>query len=161
MTHRLVGMVGAFALTLSVFAFAMAQDPPAADTGDAGACATPAATPGAATMVASPAASPAAVDPCATPGAGTPAAGGDASAVTVEVKDFAYNPDPIAVAVGGTVTWTNQDAAPHTATGVDKAALQSGKLDPGANFSQTFTTAGEYAYFCEYHANMKGTIVVE
>jgi len=112
-------------------------------------------------MAASPDASPATLDPCATPGAGTPTVGGDASAVTVKVKDFAYNPDPIEVAVGGTVTWTNQDAAPHTATGVDKANLQSGRLDQGASHSQSFATAGEYSYFCEYHANMTGTIVVE
>ena len=164
MTHRLFGMVGALALTLGVFAFAVAQDPPAAGTGDAGACATPAATPGAtpmATMATSPAASPAALDACATPSAGTPAAGGDAGAVMVDVRDFAYNPDPIEVAIGGTVTWTNQDAAPHTATGVDKDALQSGTLNQGASYSQSFATAGEYPYFCEFHANMTGTIVVE
>ena len=164
MTHRLIAMVGSLALTLGVFAFAMAQDPPAAGPGDAGACATPAAIPGAtpiATVAASPAASPTALDSCATPDAGTPATSGDASVVTVEIKDFAYNPDPIEVAVGGTVTWANQDAAPHTATGVDKANLQSGRLDQGASHSQSFATAGEYSYFCEYHANMTGTIVVE
>ena len=31
----------------------------------------------------------------------------------------------------------------------------------GESFTQTFDTAGTYEYFCEFHPNMKGSIVVE
>lgn len=103
----------------------------------------------------------------ATGAEGTPesgAAGGDsaAEATAVTIKDFAYSPNPIEVPVGGTVTWTNEDGVPHTATAVgDKAVLQSGAIASGASYSQTFDTAGSYDYYCEFHPNMKGTIVVE
>jgi plastocyanin len=96
----------------------------------------------------------------ATPGA---AEGADAAAesLAVAIKDFAFNPPEITVPVGGSVTWTNDDPAPHTATGLDREALQSGTLAPGESFTQTFDTAGTFDYFCEFHANMKGSIVVE
>ena len=96
----------------------------------------------------------------ATPAAG---AGADVAAesLPVEIKDFAYNPPAIEVPVGGSVTWTNQDNVPHTATGIDREALQSGAIAFDASYSQTFDTAGTYEYFCEFHPNMKGSVVVE
>jgi plastocyanin len=99
--------------------------------------------------------------------AATPsAASGDDSAaatdaVMVDIKDFTYSPNPVEVPAGGTVTWTNNDTVPHTATAEDRAVLQSGTLNPGDSFSQTFAEPGTFDYFCEFHANMKGTIVVQ
>jgi plastocyanin len=84
-----------------------------------------------------------------------------AESLAVEIKDFAFNPPEIAVPVGGSVTWTNQDNAPHTATGLDREALQSGAIAFSESFTQAFDTAGTYEYFCEFHPNMKGSIVVE
>jgi plastocyanin len=31
----------------------------------------------------------------------------------------------------------------------------------GSSFSQVFSEAGEFGYFCEFHPNMTGTIVVQ
>jgi plastocyanin len=112
------------------------------------------------------------VEPASTSGASTESAqqatpsaaeGADAAAesLAVEIKDFAFNPPEITVPVGGSVTWTNDDPAPHTATGLDREALQSGTIAQGESFTQTFDTAGTFDYFCEFHANMKGSIVVE
>lgn len=81
--------------------------------------------------------------------------------VAVDIKDFAYNPATLTIPAGSTVTWTNDDTVPHTATAQDRAALQSGTLEPGASFSQTFATPGTYDYFCEFHANMKGEVIVQ
>ena len=113
-------------------------------------------------------AAPAATDAPATPApAETPAdatQGAEAPAaaeVPVDIRDFAYSPNPIEIAAGDTVTWTNQDEVPHTATGEDRDVLQSGTISPGASFSQTFPEAGEFGYFCEFHPNMTGTIVVQ
>lgn len=97
---------------------------------------------------------------------GTPEAVGsgqsdEAGKVTVEIRDFAYGPETVTIPAGGTVTWTNQDPAPHTATARDREVLQSGTLDQGESYSQTFDTPGTYEYFCEFHAGMKGTIIVE
>ena len=102
----------------------------------------------------------------ATPGAAQVASadtGADAAAesLSVEIKDFAFNPPQITVPVGGSVTWTNNDTVPHTATGQDRAVLQSGAIAPGESFTQKFDTAGTFDYFCEFHANMKGSVVVQ
>ena len=94
--------------------------------------------------------------------AAAPAAAADAAnAVQVDIKDLAFTPAQITVPVGGTVTWTNDDAVPHTATARDRAVLQSGTLEQGAQFSQTFDTPGTFDYFCEFHANMQGEIIVQ
>ncbi len=95
--------------------------------------------------------------------AGSPAADtADAAAAvtTVGIKNLAFNPAAIEIPVGGSVTWTNQDAVPHSATARDRTLLQSGTLNPGESFTHTFAAAGEFDYFCEFHANMKGSIVV-
>jgi plastocyanin len=84
-----------------------------------------------------------------------------AESISVEIKDFAFNPAAIEVPAGGSITWTNQDNVPHTATGLDREALQSGAIAFDESFSQTFDTAGTFEYFCEFHPNMKGSIVVE
>ena len=93
---------------------------------------------------------------------GTPAAGREDAAeeVAVDIRDFAYAPDPVTVPVGGTVTWTNRDIPAHTATGLDRDVLDSGGLGVGEAYSQTFDEAGTYEYVCEYHPDMKGTVVV-
>ena len=98
--------------------------------------------------------------PGASPAVGTPEAAAVAGGATVDIQDFAYNPDPMTIPVGGTVTWTNRDAEPHTATARDRDALQSGTLKQGERYTETFEAAGTYEYFCEFHPNLKGTVVV-
>src|SRR5262249_37713045 len=94
--------------------------------------------------------------------AASPESGSTSGSTTTagEIKDFAYNPPSIEVAAGTTVTWTNDDQAPHTAT-QNGSGFQSNKIDPGASFSFTFDKPGTYEYHCEYHPNMHGTVVVK
>ena len=96
-------------------------------------------------------------------GGGNAAASGAADAATtaVDIAEFAYDPAEITVAVGDTVSWTNSDPVPHTATAQDRETLQSGTIASGDSYEQTFDTAGTYDYFCEFHPNMQGTVVVE
>jgi plastocyanin len=104
---------------------------------------------------------PAAASPAETPSDTAQNVGAPAGAeVPVDIRDFAYSPNLIEIAAGDTVTWTNQDEVPHTATGEDRDVLQSGTITPGASFSQDFPEAGEFGFFCEFHPNMTGTIVV-
>jgi|SRR6187399_27926 len=77
----------------------------------------------------------------------------------VEIVDFAYDPDPVTVQVGGKVTWLNQDSAPHTATAED-GSFDTGTLEEGKLKSETFKQAGTYAYICEIHPDMHGTVEV-
>src|SRR3712207_4747903 len=73
----------------------------------------------------------------------------------------AYQPNPVQVSTGATVTWTNDDAQPHTATSGENATpngtFDSGIMAPAATFEHTFTTAGEYPYFCLLHPDRKST----
>lgn len=80
--------------------------------------------------------------------------------VAVSIANFAYDPTPLTVNVGDTVTWTNNDSTAHTVTSSD-GSIQSGTLQPGQSFSFTFTTAGTFDYHCEFHANMSGQVVVQ
>jgi plastocyanin len=92
-----------------------------------------------------------------TPGEEDSAAGGETA---VSIEGFAFG-DPIEVAVGTTVTWTNNDSAPHTVTQSGGGGFQSGSIDQGGTFSFTFEEAGTFEYFCEFHPNMTGTVTVK
>ncbi|MFY9457676.1 MAG: copper-containing nitrite reductase [Candidatus Spechtbacterales bacterium] len=70
-----------------------------------------------------------------------------------------YSPNVIAVSVGTTVTWMNDDNTVHTVTAKD-GGFDSGLFSKGQSFSYTFTKAGEYEYYCLPHPWMKGKIVV-
>jgi plastocyanin len=63
------------------------------------------------------------------------------------------------VAVGTTVTWTNQDSTAHTVTAND-GSFDSGPIQPGKSFSHTFSTAGTVAYHCKIHPSMTATVTV-
>ena len=84
--------------------------------------------------------------------------GGTGDAVTI--KDFAFGPASLEVAVGSTVTWTNEDSASHTAT-ADDGSFDSSSLATGSIFSHTFAAAWTFAYHCSIHSSMKATIVVQ
>ncbi|HYY89161.1 MAG TPA: cytochrome P460 family protein [Chloroflexota bacterium] len=84
---------------------------------------------------------------------------GLASAGRIPIQQYSFLPAEVTVRAGTTVTWSNEDEAVHTVTAVDKS-WDSGRLPIGGTFSQTFTDAGEYDFFCTIHPTMKGTISV-
>jgi plastocyanin len=92
-------------------------------------------------------------------GGGGGGSGGQAGAGAVEIADFAFAPDSSDVKVGDSVKWTNQDGATHTVT-ADDGAFDSGNLAGGKSFSFTFDEAGTFAYHCNIHQSMTGTVVV-
>ncbi|HZP76492.1 MAG TPA: cupredoxin family copper-binding protein [Pseudolabrys sp.] len=80
--------------------------------------------------------------------------------VKVNIDNFTFEPQKLTVKVGTTVTWTNRDDIPHTVASSTKA-FKSKVMDTDQSFSYTFSTPGEFAYFCSLHPHMTGTIVVE
>lgn len=93
-------------------------------------------------------------------GGSTPAPSGAAArSEKVKIVEFAYQPDPVTVQVGGKVIWQNEDAAPHTAT-ADDGSFDTGTIEQGKLGSETFKEAGTYPYFCEIHPDMRGTLEV-
>jgi plastocyanin len=79
---------------------------------------------------------------------------------TVDIKSFKYKPVTVAVKKGGRVKWVNADAAAHTSTADDRS-FDTQTIDKGKAKMVTFTTAGTFAYHCDFHPFMKATVVVE
>jgi plastocyanin len=81
----------------------------------------------------------------------------------VTIKNFEFGPKLLSVKAGTKVTFTNDDSATHTVSSVsgDPASFDSKNLKKGQSFSFTFTKAGTYAYQCDIHNYMKGTVTVK
>jgi plastocyanin len=109
-----------------------------------------------------------------TTGATTGGGGGATTSVSIvpgssSLTDTAYQPNPVQVSVGDTVTWTNDDTQPHTVTSgqngqpdgrFDSSPNFNPLMTPGQTFEHTFTEAGQYPYYCALHPNMVGTVSV-
>lgn len=95
------------------------------------------------------------VAPAATATDAPVAANADAA---ITIAGFAFS-GVTDVTVGTTVTITNTDSAPHTWS-ADDGAFDSGSIAPGGTFEFTFTEAGTFAYHCNFHPSMSGTITV-
>jgi plastocyanin len=93
-----------------------------------------------------------------TPDAAT--AGPLAAAASVSLIDDSFQPSTIEIAAGGTVTWHNIDGDDsHTVTS-SEGDFDSGILEGGASFAETFATPGTYPYTCLIHPEMQGTVIV-
>jgi len=80
--------------------------------------------------------------------------------VPVTIDNFVFEPGRLTVKAGTTVTWTNRDDIPHTVAAKERL-FKSKVMDTDESYSFTFSTPGEYTYFCSLHPHMTGTIVVE
>ena len=89
----------------------------------------------------------------------------DGSAVSSNIQGFQLQ--TLTVSVGDTVTWTNHDSAPHTVSHGTSPAVdgspefQSETFSKDGTFAHTFNTVGAFAYFCELHPSMVGTVTVQ
>jgi plastocyanin len=54
------------------------------------------------------------------------------------------------------VTWTNDDGTTHTVIFSDSSQT----LNNGASYTRKFDTPGTYAYHCNIHPSMTGTVEV-
>ncbi len=89
--------------------------------------------------------------------------GGGGETVKVDIPAIEFDPAEVTVKVGDTVEWTNSDDIPHTVTkdGGPGADFDSGSLDAGATFEQTFDEPGTVDYVCTIHPGQAGTVTVE
>jgi len=90
----------------------------------------------------------------------TPEATPMADTVVATIQYLRYKPNPIEIEAGETVLWMNRDALPHTVTSTDGDLLKSETLGSRDEYRQTFATPGTYDYFCLFHAQMKGAVIV-
>lgn len=78
---------------------------------------------------------------------------------SIAISGMAF-PATTTVKVGSTVTWTNDDAMAHTVTSDDGVSFNSGSIAYGKSFSYKAISAGSFPYHCNFHSNMKATLVV-
>lgn len=113
-----------------------------------------------------------------TAGTAAAAAEGNGEEVVVRIPqgsssltDDAYQPNPVEVSVGDTVTWVNDDFTAHTATSGTADSGSTGMFGgtddspeligpEGDTQTVTFDDAGEFEYYCTLHPNMVGTVIV-
>jgi len=81
---------------------------------------------------------------------------------------FSPNSVTVVIGVNNTVTWTDNDNTmdanqylPDHIVAANDNSFTSPALNPGDTYSYTFTTPGTYAYHCNVHSWMSGTVVVK
>ena len=78
-----------------------------------------------------------------------------------------YDPSPLTVKAGTTVTWTNNDSTIHTVTsglpekGDVGTLFDSSLISPGNTFVHVFDKQGTFDYSCTLHPFMHGQINVK
>ena len=75
------------------------------------------------------------------------------------IENFTFIPDPIEISQGDAVTWTNNDGFAHTVT-ADDDSFDSGNINPGDTFEQTFDETGDFTYHCNIHSQMTDSVTV-
>jgi plastocyanin len=88
-----------------------------------------------------------------------PASGATTHSVTI--AGYAFQPAALTIHAGDTVTWTNQDVAPHdVTTTAGPVAIHGATMEKGQSWSYQFTVPGSYAYICSIHPDMTATLTV-
>ncbi len=78
-----------------------------------------------------------------------------------------YDPSPLTVKTGTSVTWTNNDSSIHTVTsglpekGDVGTLFDSSLINPGNTFVHVFDKQGTFDYSCTLHPFMHGQIIVK
>ena len=86
---------------------------------------------------------------------------GSAGGAKVSMEGIKFNPASVTVKAGDKVTWTNKDSVGHDVTGDNFKSGDSGGMQNGDTFSQTFDKKGTFDYVCTVHPGMKGSVTVK
>lgn len=79
----------------------------------------------------------------------------------VTIDSFQFKPKKITIKKGESVSFTNNDAAPHTVSPANGAKFTgTGRLLKGESKTVEFDEVGTQNYVCDFHPSMKGTINV-
>jgi plastocyanin len=105
-------------------------------------------------------ATPATGAPPATGASPAPSGSAAGAADTVDIKNFAFNPNAVTVAPGTTVTWKFDDSTDHTVV-ADDNSFASQPMGNGQTYTHTFATAGTLSYHCSIHPFMKAMVTVK
>ncbi|HEX3342121.1 MAG TPA: cupredoxin domain-containing protein [Pseudolabrys sp.] len=81
-----------------------------------------------------------------------------AGTIEVIVDKLVFAPVDVNAKVGDTVEWVNKDAFAHTATATN--GDWNVTLAPKQNGQLVLKKPGTTDYFCKFHPNMKGRVIV-
>jgi plastocyanin len=81
-----------------------------------------------------------------------------ASGPTVSITTH-FDPSPVTITAGQTVTWVNKDTSPHWVIFERNTLPPSGSIKPGGTYRVVFRQVGTYPYQDEY-GNRSGTVIV-
>jgi plastocyanin len=80
--------------------------------------------------------------------------------IEVSIENFAFGPNAIAISVGDTVRWTNDESSIVHTTTSDDGLWNSDSIPAGSRFDHTFNETGTFAYVCTIHPTMTATATV-
>lgn len=83
----------------------------------------------------------------------------ETSVRTVAIRGFAYHPARLTIPAGTRIVFVNRDGTAHTATSTT-SAFDSGTIPPGGSRGVVLSRPGVYRFYCQFHAFMRGEIVV-
>jgi len=81
----------------------------------------------------------------------------EAEVIQVTIDQLVFSPMEIEAKVGDTIEWTNKDIIAHTATVRDEWDVI---IPANKSASIVLRKAGAVEYYCRFHPNMKGRIIV-
>jgi FtsP/CotA-like multicopper oxidase with cupredoxin domain len=81
--------------------------------------------------------------------------------VAVSMVDDRFEPALVTISVGMSVTWVNNGRYWHSVAAFD-GSFESGRIEPGQQFSAQFNQVGEIQYICKHHGmqGMLGKVIV-
>lgn len=79
-------------------------------------------------------------------------------AVTVRVVDNAYQPAEVTVAAGEAVRWEFVGPGEHDVVSNDRSFVS--ELQKTGSYTHVFESAGDFAYLCSIHPEMRGVVHV-
>ena len=76
----------------------------------------------------------------------------------VTISNLQYSPEEIKAKIGDTVAWVNKDFVAHTATVNGGWDLN---IEAGKSARLVLKKPGTFDYYCRFHPNMTGKIIVQ
>jgi plastocyanin len=79
---------------------------------------------------------------------------------TISIQKGKFDPKEIAIKVGDTLVWQNDDDSDHTVAAGDQS-FASGTLKHGEHYEHTFSAAGTFTIADRLHPRLKETVTVK
>ena len=93
-------------------------------------------------------------------GGGADKSGAGPQKPTVSMKALRFHPATLAVRVGQTVTWRNDDTVDHNVTATKGERFHSRAFGSGRTYTFTPNRAGLVNYVCTLHPGMEAALLV-